>query len=296
MKFINQEIKIAIVAILAVVIVYIGIIFLKGMSFSQSNNVYYVEMEDVNGLTPSAEVLANGMNVGMVKDLVFNKETQKVVVSVELSKGFELPNGSVATLTKDMLGAPKVKIVLGKNPADKLAVGDTIQGLPMADLMASAGEMMPKVEVLLPKLDSILTSLNALASDPAMANTLHNMENVSKNLCITTNGINAVLTNDFPKFMKKTNLICEHLEQTTSQLNQVDFLEIANNANSTMNNLNHFTTQLNNKESSLGRLMNDASLYNHMDSTMSNASLLLEDLRLHPKRYVHFSLFGKKDR
>ena len=142
MKFFSKEVKIGIIAILAVVIIYVGIIFLKGLTFSSTNNMYYVEMADVNGLSPAADIMVNGMKVGTVKTLNFNQERQTVVVSIDMNEGFRIPVGSTATLSKDMLGAPKLKITLGKDPQKCLAQGDTIHGIPMSDLMSHAGNMI----------------------------------------------------------------------------------------------------------------------------------------------------------
>ena len=296
MKVFTREIKIALVTIVAILIVYFGIMFLKNVKLSSAKNIFYVEMSDVNGLSPQAEVLANGMNVGLVKSLTFDAQRQMVIVTIDLNKGYQLPKGSTATLQKDMLGAPKMKLMLGQDPGQMLASGDTIYGVPMADLMSSAAEVVPSITALLPKLDSILTALNAVVSDPSLAASLHNMEYVTQSLRTTTDQLNGLLRRDMPQLMTHVNNVGSNLEQTTSKLNQVDFEGIAQNANGAVGELRLFTNRLNEPNSTLGKLMNDASVYNHLDSTMQNASLLLEDLRQHPKRYVHFSIFGKKDK
>lgn len=295
MKF-SKEIKIALVTIVAILIIYFGIMFLKNIKMSSANNVYYVEMSDVNGLSPQAEVLANGMNIGTVKSLAYDAQRQVVVVAVDLVEGYQVPVGTTATLSKDMLGSPKMRIMLGDNPKNVMQAGDTISGVPMADLMASAGDLVPSFKAMLPKLDSILTALNTLTNDPALPASLHNLEYVTGNLRTTTDNLNHLLRNDVPQLMARVNRVGGNLEETTTKLNQVDFVGMSNRANQTIDELYLFTNRLNNENSTLGRLMNDASVYDHMDSTMVNASRLLEDLRLHPKRYVHFSVFGKKEK
>ena len=124
----SKEIKIAITAIIAVVIVYLGIIFMKGLKLFSSDNIYYVEMKNVGGLSKAGEVIANGMNIGVVKDITYDGTRQMLTVAVELNEGFSLPRNSHATTVKDMLGAPKMNIILGENPRDLLAKGDTIPG------------------------------------------------------------------------------------------------------------------------------------------------------------------------
>lgn len=299
----SKEIRIAITAIIAVVIVYLGIIFMKGLKLFGSDNIYYVEMKNVAGLSKAGEVIANGMNVGSVKDISYDAKRQMLTVAVELNEGFTLPRNSHATTTKDMLGAPKMNIILGENPNDLLSVGDTIYGEGGGDLMSSIGDMVPQLKALMPKLDSILTAVNTLTNDPALGASLQNMEYVTNNLKTTTDDVNRLMRRDVPQLVGHANTICNNLETATSQLNQIDLAGMANQANITLQNTNQavsdlqsFTNQLTNQNSSLGKLMNDPTMYNHLDSTMNSASLLLEDLRLHPKRYVHFSLFGKKDK
>ena len=299
----SKEIKIAITAIVAVVIVYLGIIFMKGLKLFSSDNIYYVEMKNVGGLAKAGEVIANGMNVGVVKDIVYDGNSQMLTVAIELNEGFSLPRNSHATTVKDMLGAPKMNIILGENPRDLLSKGDTIPGEGGGDLMSSIGDMVPQLKALMPKLDSILSAVNTLTNDPALVASLQNVEYITNNLKTTTDDVNRLMHNDVPQLMTHANTICGHLETTTQQLSQIDLAGMADNANTTLQNasqavsdLQLFTNQLSNQNSTLGKLMNDPSIYNHLDSTMNNASRLLEDLRLHPSRYVHFSVFGKKDK
>ena len=150
------------------------------------------------------------------------------------------------------------------------------------------------VFLLIPKLDSLLSNLNKITSNPSISSSLNNMEIITEDLKITTSKINRMLNNDISPLLTKTNNICQNLETTTSKFNNIDFVSLENNINTTMANVNSFTNRLNNENSSLGLLLNDASVYNNLDSTFRNASLLLEDLRMNPKRYVHFSIFGRK--
>ena len=297
----TKEIKLAIIAILSVAIVYFGIIFLKGLKLFSTDNIYYVAMKDVGGLAKSAEVMSKGMKVGQVKDIQYNADTQMLTVAVELENGLAPTQGSHATIIKELLGAPKLNILMGDNPSALLSRGDTIPGTSGSDLMSAAGNMMPQIQQLMPKLDSILTALNTIMNDPAISSSLQNLEYVTNNLKTTTDGINGLLAKDVPQLMNKADGICNNLQTTTDKLGQVDITGIADNANSaittanqTMQELQLFTNKLNNPNSSLGRLMNDDAIYNNLDSTTLNASRLLEDLRLNPKRYVHFSVFGSK--
>lgn len=299
----TKEIKLAIVAILSICIIYFGIIFLKGLKLFSTDNIYFVEMKDVGGLAKSAEVTSKGMKVGLVKDITYNSDNQMLSVEVELNEGIVPTQGSYANITKELLGAPKLNIVMGENPKALLNRGDTIKGVVGTDLMSVANEMIPQIKQLQPKLDSILTAINNIVNDPAIMESLNNLEYASRNLKTTSNKINSMLDNDMPQLINKANKICNNLQNTTDNINKIDIISIADNANQTlvttnqtMQELKVFTNNLNNPNSSLGRLMNDPNIYNNLDSTTLNASRLLEDIRLNPKRYINFSLIGKKSK
>ena len=193
-----------------------------------------------------------------------------------------------------------MNLKLGADPTAILSPGDTINGTPMVDLITAAGNMIPQVEKMLPKVDSILTALNTLTNDPALSASMHNMAFITEELKTTTTQLNGLLGKDVPQLMAKTNNICTHLESTTSKIDQIDLIGMAQKTDTMLFNLQDMTfrlnTAMNSKETSIGMLMNDNAIALHLDSTLMNSSRLLEDLRLHPKRYVHFSLFGKKEK
>lgn len=296
---ISKEIKIALVAILSAALIYVGIIFLKGLKLFNDEVSYFVEIADVQGMPTASDVRANGMKVGTVKAISFNAARQNMLVEITINLNFHLPKGTSVYMTKEMLGNATMNLKLGTNPNDIMQPGDTLQGAPMTDLMSAAGNMVPQVQALLPKVDSILTALNTLSNDPALTTSVHNMAYISEELKVTTTQINGLLKG-VPQLMDKTNNICTNMETTTANLNQIDLVGMANKADATLGNLQDMTfrisTAMNDKSTSLGMLMNDNSIALHLDSTMINSSRLLEDFRLHPKRYVHFSLFGKKDK
>lgn len=296
----SKEIKIALVAVLAICIVYVGIIFLKGLKLFSNDVSYYVEMTDVQGMPTASDVRANGLKVGSVKNITFNPDKQNLTVEISVDPQFRIPQGTTVFMTKEMLGSAMMNLKLGADPTAILSPGDTINGTPMVDLMTAAGNMIPQVEKMLPKVDSILTALNTLTNDPALSASMHNMAFITEELKTTTTQLNGLLGKDVPLLMAKTNNICTHLESTTSKIDQIDLIGMAQKTDTMLFNLQDMTfrlnTAMNSKETSIGMLMNDNAIALHLDSTLMNSSRLLEDLRLHPKRYVHFSLFGKKEK
>ena len=165
--------------------------------------------------------------------------------------------------------------------------------------MGKVAGLLPSVEVMLPKLDSILTNLNALLADPALANSLHNIEGITNNLNTSSKQLNvlmASLNKNVPQMMHKANSTLSNTDRLTANLARLDVANTLAQVDQTIANLKGFTNQLNSREGSLGLLMHDASLYNNLNKTMQSADSLLINVRQHPKRYVHFSLFGRKDK
>ena len=294
MTFFTKEVKIGITAILALAVIYTGFIFLKGINLFNDTYTYYVKINNINGLTPQSDVLVSGMKIGSVKSINYNPEDRNILIAIEVNKEFTIIKGSTACLTKEMLASTKLEINLPANSYLPLEPGDTIIGKETTDLMASASEIVPQIQNLLPKMDSILTSINTILIDPSIQTSIHNIEALTTELRTTTNEVNNLLAKDVPSILNKTDAICYNMEIATNNLKDIDFKGVESNVNTTLQSLQLFTNKLNNENSNLGLLLNDNSLYHNLDSTLYNASALLKDLRLQPKRYVHFSLFGRK--
>ena len=158
---ISNEIKIALTAIAAGVLLFLGINFLKGINVFKSSNSYYVRFKDAKGLTVSSKVFANGYPVGTVRDIVYNYDNNSgVVVRIELNENMGVPRGTRSELVEALMGGVTMNLLLGSNPVDNLEPFDTIPGAAATTLMGDAGQMLPDVQRMLPKLDSILTNLN----------------------------------------------------------------------------------------------------------------------------------------
>ncbi|MBQ3362175.1 MAG: MCE family protein [Prevotella sp.] len=300
MKFFTKEVKIALTAIVGIVVLFYGLQFLKGLNIFSTDMTYRVAFDDVSGLSPSSPVYANGYRVGVVKTLNYDYNPQgKIVAELDLNKNMRLPRGSHAELASDLLGNIKINLILGDDPINMIGTSDTIPGEQEKGVMAKVGDMIPLIENMLPKLDSIMSSLNTLLADPALRNTLHNVEGMTGNLNATSTelkSLSASLNKDVPAMMTKANGVLDNTQQLTGNLAAVDIAAMTAKVNQTLANVQQMTDKLNSNEGTLGLLMRDATLYNNLTSTAASADSLLIDLKAHPKRYVHFSVFGKKDR
>lgn len=300
MKYFRKEVKIALVAIAGVVVLFFGMNFLKGLNIFSSEDNYYVQFSDITGLSSSSPVYADGFKVGVVKDIIYDythTEGSKVLIGVD--KQLRIPQGSSAEIVSDMLGNVKVNLLLANNPREKVAPGSLIKGMINDGAMGKLQDMVPAVEKMLPKLDSIMTSLNAILADPAIRQSLHNVQTITDNLTTSTAQLNTLmagLNKNVPGMMAKANNVLDNTETLTANLAAVDVASTMRQVDQTIANVQQLTAKLNSKEGSLGLLMNDTQLYDNLNSTMRNADSLVIDLRQHPKRYVHFSVFGRKDK
>lgn len=297
MKYWTKEVKIGITGIVAIALLVYGINFLKGINMFKSGSEYYVKFDNIAGLVTSSPVYANGFGVGIVRDIHYDYKHQgQIVVEIDLDGGMKLPQGTTAELETEMLGTVKMNLILPSATTRFHAVGDTISGTVNAGVMGAAANLVPKLENMLPKLDSILGSINTLLADQALANTLHNAEQVTANLQVTTKELNALLKNDLPAITGNLNTVTANFATISGNLKDIDYAATIAKVNATLDGVKQFTDQLQNPNGTIGMLLTDKTLYDNLSRTTGNAASLLEDLQAHPKRYVHFSIFGRKDK
>lgn len=300
MKYFTKEVKIAVIAIVAIVLLFFGLNFLKGLNIFTSDNSYYLSFKEISGLSVSSPVYADGYKIGVVKSITYDYNHRgDIIVEISVDKDLRIPKGSSAELVSEVLGTVKVNLLLANNPSQRVEVGDTIKGGINDGALGQMKNMLPAIEKMLPKVDSILSSVNALLADPAIAASLHNIQGVTAKLNTSASELNVLLAGlnkDVPGLVRKADVALDHVDVTTAKLSKVDVSGTMAKVNGTLDNLQQFTDQLNSKKGSLGLLMNDASLYDRLNATVLHADSLVVNFKEHPKRYIHFSVFGKKDK
>lgn len=296
----TKEIRIALVAIVGILVMYFGINFLKGINLFSTNNAYYMTFDDIQGLGASTPIYADGYKVGTVDKVDYDYSGNgPIKVKADINKDLRIPAGSMAEIEKDIMGNLQVNLLLANNPRERIEPGSVIPGTVNSGMMGKAAQLVPVVEKMLPKLDSILTNVNALLADPAIAASLHHVETITNNLTVSTRELNTLmagLNKQVPGMIRKANGVLDNTNRLTANLADLDVQGTLNRVNATLEGAQKFTDQLNSGKGSLGLLMNDTKLYDNMTSTMSHADSLVIDLKAHPKRYVHFSIFGRKDK
>jgi phospholipid/cholesterol/gamma-HCH transport system substrate-binding protein len=307
MKFFTKEVKIALVAIVGIVVLFFGLHFLKGMPVFSTDKVYYASFQNINGLSSSSPIYADGYQVGNVKQIIYDyNKSGRVLVEFLVDNDLRIPKGSSAEIVSDLMGNIKMNLLLANNPRERVEPGDTIQGNLDAGLMGSVESLVPTISAMLPKVDSILSSVNMLLADPALRASLHNIQTISSNLAVTSAGLNRLVAEANGKVpgilskadyaMGKAGSTLNNADRLAANLAELDVAQTLSKVDRTLDNVESVTRQLNSPNGSLGLLMRDPGLYNNMNSTVRSADSLLTDLKKHPKRYVHFSLFGKKDK
>ncbi|MCG2651949.1 MCE family protein [Alloprevotella tannerae] len=308
MKIFNREVKIALTAIVAIVLVYLLINFMKGINVFNSSNTYYVRFDNIAGLAVSNAVYANGYPVGIVRGIQYDYGNhERVVVAIELDKEMHMPRGTKAELVTSLMGGVTMSLMLGPNPTDNLVQGDTISGGLHEGAVEKVEALMPTIMDMLPKLDSIVTNMARLSADPALAQTLRNTAEITNNLRRTSAKLDAMVGRDLPQMMQNLNKTSRNVERLSNNLAAINLQETMNEVNASLAEVKQFSaninamtydlnSKLNSRDNTFGLLLNDRKLYDNLNHAVSSADSLLINVKAHPKRYVHFSIFGKKDK
>lgn len=292
----RTEVKIGITGVVALVALFLGINFLKGVNLFSSSEKYYISFSNTKGLTKSSAVYADGYKVGIVSNIDYDfHHPGKVVVEISTDKGLRIPKGSSAQLDEAVLGGCTLNMLLATNLREAYHPGDTIEGSDVSGLMAKVGGMVPQLEEVVAKVDTLVATLNRLLSDPNLPIIIQNAELITENLNKSTEQLNTLLRNDIPKMTGTFTKAGENVTVLTDKVNQLDLQATLNNVNQTISSVHDMMEQIQSPNGTLGKLMKDPSIYDNLNHTVQSADSLVNDLKAHPKRYVHFSVFGKKE-
>ncbi len=292
-KYFTKEATIGLVTLISLFVLYIGVNYLKGINLFKPTNHYYVVMENVTELQKSSPVYINGFKIGLVNEINYEyNDHGKIVVLISLNESMKIKTGSYMELKSGLTSGGSLNLVLNDYVTTYCQIGDTIEGRSNPGLMDKiSNDLLPQAENLLPKLDSILTGIQTIVNHPAFIESLNHIEATTANLEKTTARLNMLMANDVPVIMSDFKHISSDFSLFSSNLKELDLKSTFNTVDLTMQNVQLLTKQLNSKDNTFGLFLNDRKLYDNLNSTAENASLLLFDLKQNPKRYVHFSVF-----
>ncbi len=294
----KKEILVGLTVALALVLLFVGINFLKGVNVFKAANYYYATYTDVAGLSTSAPVTINGFKVGQVRSVEYQYDNPgHVVVEFSVDKALRIPQGSQAVITTDLLGTATIALRMGADRSAFYSVGDTVAtGVDAGLMSAVSNDVMPAVSAIIPKIDSLITGLNTLVSDPALSASVRRMDNITADLGASVQSLRTVMAAMEPVSRNVTSItanvdtISGNLSPVSGELAAAPVDSIMGELNRTVANLEQLTAALNNPDSSIGRLTSDPELYNNINSTVMSLDSLFVDIKRNPKRYISIKL------
>ncbi len=294
-KRFSRELTVGLLGLVAIATIYLLINFFKSVNIFSNTDKYHIEFNDIGELTNSSPLYLNGCKIGNVSSIEhdFNK-SDLVHLTVSVEKGLRIPEGSYAMIHNKLIGGSTIHLVLGKG-SGTMAPGSTMKGIIDAGTMGEVSNMMQQVEAMLPNVSSMLISLDKILSNPAIMNTIDNLETLTGQLNTTSAELNSIVSNDIPTALEKVIKLEDDLLKVSSQLSEVDYVNMIASLEASLDNIQQITTALNAGEGTAGMLLKDTTLYTKLNETCKAAESLLQDLKENPKRYVNVTVFGKKE-
>ncbi|HLR49612.1 MAG TPA: MlaD family protein [Candidatus Sphingobacterium stercoripullorum] len=311
---IKNETKVGILSAVAIAILIIGYNFLKGNDVFSSDNIFYTDYDNVEGLSLSKPVLVNGYQIGRVSKMTL-MENGKIRTEFKIKSDLDIPSNTVARIiSADLLGSKAIVFELGSSTTLAKS-GDPLLSDVQANLLEKVEPLQIKIENLVVKLDSVLSTVNSALDDEfqdkfkssltSISGSLENMEAITQeveelvgserlrlaNIMVNVESITTNLKNNGGKL----NSILDNLDNFTDSLAHADLKGTIDNAQMTLSQVEEITRKINSGEGSLGLLLNDDQLYNNLSNTSARLNTLIEDLSENPGKYLKLSIFGKRD-
>lgn len=310
---VSNETKVGALTVIAVVLLILGYNMLKGKNLINRSDVIYVRMSDAGTLEVSSPVKVKGVRIGNVYSIGSKDENvSEVIVAVNLDTKVNIPSNSVAAVASSLTGTSALNITMG-DAREYVKEGDTILSVTTPDLLTklgnSADPVLANIKQAVDSLKLVLGNLNSVFDEGNKANlkaVIANLKNTSANLNTLLNSKDGALaktlnnaeifTTNLNKNNENLNKTIENFKNTSQKLSELELKETVTSLTKTVNQLQDVLDKINKGEGSMGLLINDKKLYNNLENTVRSVNILIDDLKTHPKRYVSFSVFGKKDK
>ncbi len=302
---ITREIKTAILVIFAIILLIFGYNFLKGENLFGDDKVFYATYNNVEGLTVSSKVTVNGFVVGKIKDIDFADAGGDLKVTFNVEGDFEFGKNSVVKIySASFIGGKNLAIIPEVNPKQMAKSGDEITskiepGL-IGEVVSKLDPIQAKLETVLEEASTSLSSINALLNKENTANiskAIKSLTNTLSTLEYTAKNVDALLgknQNNIDSTILNFKQSSENINKMSNEIAEVKIAEMMSSLDKTITNFSDIAAKVNSNKGTAGKLINDATIYNNLDRATRQLDLLLQDMKLNPKRYVHFSVFGKK--
>ncbi len=303
MKY-TKEVKTALLAIVAILLFIFGYSFLKGKNWFDSSRTLYAIYNDVEGLTPSSPVTINGLKVGSVTKIGFLDTSGKLVVTFSVDNEFPFSENSIAQIYGGgLIGGKSIAIIPKYEQGNIAKSGDTLPGTIEEGLLELVNErltpLQEKIEKVIVSTDSLINSFNEVMNPQTRKNLKSSIANLNAtvaSLSSSANTVEGILSENRPKLNRTfTNLdeMSTNLNNFSDSLAEFELRKVTDNLEEAVANFETFTQKLNSGEGTAGKLINDPTVYNNLERATNQLDALIQDVKLNPKRYVHFSIFGK---
>lgn len=314
---ITNETKIGAIALVSIAVLILGFSFLKGKKFFDNDTVLFGKYNNVQGLQISNPVFINGLQVGSVYKISTDKNMRSILVEMNFSKDIYIPTNSIALIKQNPLGTNSIDIKLG-DAATHLKTKDTLiteasSGI-FGDILKKVDPVLYEVQQAVASLDSLTKNINSVIDPNAKNNigvTLENLKRITSSMTVSTASLQAMLnqqtgalagtlnnlnsvTGNLASNNGKITSVMTNLDKTTTNLASLNLKQTLDSLDVAVNAMKNIVGKFNSNDGSMGMLLNDPTLYKNLASTGNKLNLLLDDIRVHPKRYVNISVFGKK--
>lgn len=307
---ITRELKTGIVAIAIIALFIWGYNYLKGLNlFDAPSKTYFTEYKDVQGLNTSSIVSLNGVEVGKIIAVKFNKDAAKrgwLIVEFSVETELEFSKNSIAKIYSTSLMGGKSLALVPSYEGEIAKPGDFLQGETEADVITSVSEnlkpLFKKVESAVVSADSVLVGLNEIMDAKTISDlksTIAQLNATISNFNAISKSVNEMVANNKEKLgntLTNAALMTSNFAKLSDTLANSNLGATVKNLEATVNNLNSILANVESGEGTLGKLLKDEAMYNNLTSATKELDELLREMKLHPKRFVHFSLFGKKEK
>lgn len=300
----TREIKIGILAAVCIFLLFFGLNFLKGVNIFSPTNSYHGTFVNLHNLEEQAAVYIRGHKVGQVDNIHYDfTRDSAFTVDISINRDIVLPQGTQMALVSDgLLSGMAIELQLPEqstitNDQSPIAKGSFIPTIYVPGLMESVqGELIAHVDAAIQSVDSLVASLQLQVQGDHLKNTLSNVDRVTGDLTGVSADLKRVVNTRVPTIVNNADKAFANLNEITSDLQKADLAATVARVDTAVDGINTFIADVRSQEGTLGQLIYNKSLYDHIDATVVSADSLLVDLKAHPKRYVQVSVFGKKDK
>lgn len=300
----TREIKIGILAAVCIFLLFFGLNFLKGVNIFSPTNSYHGTFVNLHNLEEQAAVYIRGHKVGQVDNIHYDfTRDSAFTVDISINRDIVLPQGTKMALVSDgLLSGMAIELQLPEqstitNDQLPIAKGSFIPTIYVPGLMESVqGELIAHVDAAIQSVDSLVADLQLQVQGDHLKNTLSNVDRVTSDLTGVSADLKRVVNTQVPTIVNNADKAFANLNEITSDLQKADLAATVARVDTAVDGINTFIADVRSQEGTLGQLIYNKSLYDHIDATVVSADSLLVDLKAHPKRYVQVSVFGKKDK